>query len=68
MLNSTLRLGHEPTMDSRRVLTPEALAFVLELDAMFAERRADLLERRRDRMRSVRAGERLDFLESTRYI
>jgi len=68
MLNSTIRVGHEPTMDSRRVLTSEALAFVLALDAKFAERRTELLERRRDRMRAVRAGEGLDFLESTRHI
>ena len=55
-------------MDSRRVMTPEALSFVLALDAKFAERRTQLLERRRDRLRAVRAGERLGFLESTRHI
>ena len=68
MLTSTIRVGHEPTMDSRRVMTPEALSFVLALDAKFAERRTQLLERRRDRLRAVRAGERLGFLESTRHI
>jgi len=68
MLTSTIHLGHAPSADSRRVMTPQALEFVVALDAMFAGRRAELLEGRRQRMRAVRAGERLAFLESTRKI
>ena len=68
MLTSTIQLGHAPSADSRRVLTPQALEFVAALEAMFAGRRAELLEERRRRMRAVRTGERLAFLESTRKI
>ncbi len=50
-----------------RVLTPEALAFVVDLHRQFAGRVEQLLEARRDRQLRLDAGtERLDFLPQTR--
>ncbi len=51
--------------DVAAVLTDEALAFVAGLQRGFSERRAELLERRRERRRSVAAGASLDFLAET---
>ena len=68
MLTSTVQFGHEPNPNSRRVMTPEAVDFVLGLESRFSGRRAELLEARRKRMSAVRGGERLGFLESTRHI
>lgn len=48
-----------------RVLAPEALAFVAELQREFGPRRAELLERRAERRARLRAGEMLDFLAET---
>ena len=39
------------------ILTPEALAFVAELDGAFAGRRAELLAARRERGKRISAGE-----------
>ncbi|WP_239376965.1 MULTISPECIES: malate synthase A [unclassified Frankia] len=51
--------------DAAAVLTDEALAFVAALQRAFSGRRAELLERRRERQRSVAAGAGLDFLAET---
>ena len=48
------------------ILTPEAIAFLVALDAEFGARRVQLLERRR-RLRALRTDE-LDFLPSTEWI
>jgi malate synthase len=50
------------------VLTDDALAFVAELHRRFAGRRRDLLQRRRDRQRSLDEGGTLDFLPECREI
>ena len=48
------------------ILTPEAIAFVVQLDREFGARRVQLLDRRR-RRRATRTRE-LDFLPATRHI
>src|SRR5437762_2748005 len=53
------------TRYSDRILTPEALEFVARLQHEFGARRNELLERRRTRLASLMAGERLDFLPET---
>ena len=54
--------------DHEAVLTPEALDFVAGLVRDFAGRRAELLDRRRDRQRRFDGGERPDFLAETRAV
>src|SRR5947209_5482740 len=51
-----------------RVLTPEALEFLAELEQRFGPRRRELLEERARRRDRLRAGEMLDFLPETRDI
>jgi malate synthase len=55
-------------MDSgfERVLTPEALEFVAELERRFGPRRRELLDARARRRARLRAGEMFDFLPETR--
>jgi malate synthase len=53
---------------SERVLTPEALAFVADLQRRFGPLRHDLLMRRQQRQAALDAGERPDFLASTHEI
>ena len=50
------------------VLTPEALAFVTDLQRKFGPRRAELLERRRARRQEAADTGRLDFLAETKEI
>lgn len=52
----------------RTILTPEAIAFLAELDAQFESRRQQLLEARAARWAELRAGALPDFLESTKEI
>ena len=47
------------------VLTPEALAFVVELQKRFNGRRKELLEQRATRAAALRSGTALDFLSGT---
>jgi malate synthase len=49
-----------------RVLTPEALEFLAELERQFGPRRRELLEARTRRRARLRAGEMLGFLPETR--
>jgi malate synthase len=49
-----------------RVLTPEALAFVADLQREFNPRRMELLAARAERQDRIAAGELPDFLEETR--
>jgi malate synthase len=51
-----------------KILTPEALAFVADLHRTFEVRRQALLADRLERTARLDAGERPDFLESTRAI
>lgn len=50
------------------ILTPEAVAFLIELQMRFGARRDELLARRRDRRAEVARTHRLDFLPETREI
>jgi malate synthase len=51
-----------------RVLTPEALQFVVELQRRFDGRRVELLAARVERQKRLDAGEKPDFLQETRNI
>ncbi len=51
-----------------QILTTEALSFVAKLSRAFEERRQSLLQARVERAKRMDAGERPDFLESTRHI
>ncbi len=50
------------------ILSPEAMAFIVGLQRTFNQRRKDLLAARVARQQRLDAGERPDFLESTRTI
>jgi malate synthase len=50
------------------ILTPAAMAFVVELHRRFGPRRAELLARRQERQARLDAGELPDFLPETRRI
>ncbi|MBM7788984.1 malate synthase A [Tenggerimyces flavus] len=54
-----------PVDRSEEILTPEALAFVGELQSRFGARRDELLERRRARREEIARTGRLDFLPET---
>ena len=51
---------------SEEILTPEALAFLAELQTRFGPRRDELLAARRERRAQVSRTGRLDFLEETK--
>src|SRR6476469_2119791 len=51
-----------------RILTPEALAFIAELQREFNPRRLELLAARAERQERIAAGELPDFLEETHAI
>src|SRR5687767_3219583 len=58
-----------PEVDrSGEVLTPEALAFLADLQRLFGARRDELLAARRTRRERIAAGERPDFLDATEEI
>ena len=61
-INASIQPGFET------ILTPEALAFVADLHRTFEARRQELLAARVERTARLDAGERPDFLESTRAI
>ncbi|MBV8931627.1 MAG: malate synthase A, partial [Kutzneria sp.] len=50
---------------SEEILTPEAVAFVAELNRTFADRRDELVARRAERRATAAAAGRLDFLAET---
>ena len=51
-----------------KVLTEEAVAFLIDLENEFGWRRGQLLEARQERQRRIDSGERPDFLEDTKYV
>ncbi len=51
--------------EHEHILSPEALAFVADLQRRFNHQRIELLERRRDRQRELDAGELPDFPTAT---
>src|SRR6516162_6677397 len=54
-----------PHSEQARVLTPEALQFIVGLQRSFHARRLGLLAARRERQKRLDAGERPDFLKDT---
>jgi malate synthase len=50
------------------ILTPEAVAFIVDLHRTFNARRKELLHARQERQKRLDAGERPDFLQETRSI
>jgi malate synthase len=54
--------------DTRDVLTPEATAFLTELQRTFGPRRAELLKKRAERAERLKAGELPDFLPATKSV
>jgi malate synthase len=61
-----LRRGDVPGSD--RILTPDALAFVADLQRRFGRQRIDLLQRRQERQSELDAGVRPDFPAATRVV
>jgi len=60
---------HAPVAESySEILTPEAIAFVADLQRTFNERRKTLLQARRERQKRIDTGEKPEFLEATRNI
>lgn len=53
---------------SDRILTPDALAFVADLQRRFGSLRLDLLKRREERQAELDAGLRPDFLVATAHV
>jgi malate synthase len=54
-----------PEPSFQQVLTPEAVAFVAQLDSEFAARRVEILEQRRETKARLAAGHGLEFLPHT---
>jgi malate synthase len=52
----------------REVLTPDAVAFLIDLENEFGWRRGQILEERTARQRRIEAGEMPDFLTDTEYV
>ena len=52
----------------RAVLTPDAVAFLIDLENEFAWRRGQLLEERQRRQQRIDSGHLPDFLEETGYV
>jgi malate synthase len=52
----------------KEILTPDALAFVMELQRRFGGRREELLRRRRVRREEISRARRMDFLPETREV
>jgi len=52
----------------RRILTEEAVAFLIDLENEFGWRRGQLLARRQERQRLLDDGQLPDFLEATAYV
>ena len=63
-----LKIVGEQNEQTREVLTPEALEFVLALHEKFDARRKELLEARQARQKCLDEGEKLDFLSETKDI
>ena len=67
-LPTGLSLQVEPPPNAQGILSPQALAFVTELQRRFGARRDELLEARVARQAQLDAGAKLDFLTETRSV
>jgi malate synthase len=65
---SGVRILAPITESYAEILTPDAVAFIVDLHRIFNERRKSLLTARRERQKKLDAGERPDFIEATRSI
>jgi len=65
---STVRIRGTLHPEFDQILTPGALEFLGILDAAFAERRIELLARRRERAQRIADGEELRFLPATAHL
>ncbi len=65
---SKLEITATVTPEFSQILSPEALAFIAELQSRFGSHRAELLEARVARQQKLEAGELPDFLPETRSI
>jgi malate synthase len=63
---SKARVSAEPVPDQEQILTPEALAFVADLQQTFGARRDALLADRQTRREQISRTGSLDFLDDTR--
>lgn len=63
-----LKIVGEQNEQTKEILTPEALEFVLALHEKFDARRKELLTARQERQKRLDAGEKLDFLPETKHI
>lgn len=63
-----LKIVGEQNEQTKEILTPEALEFVLALHEKFDARRKELLTARQERQKRLDAGEKLDFLPETKRI
>jgi malate synthase len=54
--------------EQERILTPDALRFIAELEQRFGQRRRELLARRQERRAEFRAGRLPDFRDDTREV
>jgi malate synthase len=68
MMIGEVEIRGEAVEGSDGVLTPEAIAFVAELQRGFDGRRRELLDRRRERQERLQAGELPDFLPETAHV
>ena len=57
-----------PSSTFQQILTPEALAFLVELERKFGPERLRLLDARKERQKRLDAGEKPDFLKETAQI
>ena len=65
LLPDGVTIHADVTPDFAKILTPEALTFVAELERNFGQRRRELLAARAERQQRIRAGEMPDFLPET---
>jgi malate synthase len=65
MMGAAIEVRGAAVPGSERVLTPDALTFVADLERVFCGRRAAVLAARRDRAAAILAGDRLDFRPDT---
>ncbi|MBL8805886.1 MAG: malate synthase A [Rhodospirillales bacterium] len=63
-----VKLDAKVTPEQLQILTPEAIAFVVELERKFGQRRHELLAARAERQKRLDAGEKPDFLPQTRSV
>ena len=60
-----IEVNAEVNEDGKKILTPEALAFLAELQTKFGDRRNELLVKRAERQAEAARTGRLDFLPGT---